>query len=100
MGRPAPGERRLGAGTSPDACRGLGAEPAPRRGDGTAHRCRRLYCFAGEQGQGRIGGIIRTPHLPTCLMWLRRVLPTNWEISEMLGDNPVAFPLWALVEYF
>lgn len=64
MGRPAPGERRRDAGTSSDALRGLGAEPAPRRGDGTAHTCRRLYCFAGEQGQGRMGGIPPSLHLP------------------------------------
>ena len=27
-----------------------------------------------------------SPHLSTCLMWVRRVLPTTWEIYEMLCD--------------
>lgn len=33
-----------------------------------------------------MGGRIKTLHLPSCLMWLRRVLPATWEISEMLCD--------------
>ena len=38
-------------------------------------------------GEGRYGGTrVTTPHLPTSLMWLRRALPTNSEISKMLCD--------------
>ena len=56
-----------------------------------------LLCWGAGTGKDRGHNQDPPISLPASL---RRVLPTNWEISEMLGDNPVAFPLWALVEYF
>lgn len=86
MRRPALGERRLDASTSPDTLRELRPEPASRRGDVIAHRCRSLCGFDGERGGEVWWDQSHDPHLPTSLVWLRRALPTNWEISKMLCD--------------